>query len=476
MKKIFFPLLILVSNLFCINAQEEIDSLSYAYGYLQTIDGIKEEKNLLKNKDDFQEYIRGLEDNKKKLSLGQTQESNDSSYMISYLLGGMEGVFIADGVRSKSGEPFPFSCIIEGLHKVERNDVKLPADTIAAHSFIDKIVKENPDPENLDEETNCKFFTSYGVMKAYQPGLQEYIEGIMPGTKCKENRQAFAAGMADIMETIIKKPDTSYDLGRLMATELFLSSLQTTNRIDFDSYFTGAKAAMGLGEEIIPRDSVETFFERYNLDKNKEYDKKYDSLEELIGKLYVSLGAYYLVNWNMTAARVAKETSPAFPAFNSVIDKYESIERSFNGFLMVQLADENVKLYEDLIDKIKDTPLPNGFKWFSGGRDNSLFIGIMETSHLFEAEVHRAIVEADVENGIINVSWSFDGDDVKKWADFTASNIEQHVAVEINGNFIFAPKVNCQINGGNCSASGLSAEEINRLFKNAKPTFETQQE
>ena len=69
---------------------------------------------------------------------------------------------------------------------------------------------------------------------------------------------------------------------------------------------------------------------------------------------------------------------------------------------------------------------------------------------------------------MINVQWSFDGADAIKWAEFTEENIGNHVAVEINDKFMFAPMVNQQITGGRCAISGLTPEEINSLSRNAE--------
>lgn len=478
MNRLNFSLVIVIICLFCIKAFGQIDSLSYSLGYYYNSNEISDEKDLIKNEDDFKEYIRGFEENRKLFIGNESQLNNDSSYMISYVLGGMECVFISDGIRSKTGESQPiFSYIIEGLRKVEKNEVKLPSDTIAALEFINKVIKEipYPDPDKLDKDTECKFYTSYGIMKAYQPGLQEYIEGIMPGTKCIANRQAFAAGMADVIETITKKPDTPFNLGKLTALNIFLSSPEDKG-FDYNSYLAGAKAAFGLGEDLIPREDVEEFFKRRVLYKGEDYEERNEQTEKTLRKLDVILGAPYSVNWNIIAARVAKENSPVAPVFNSVIDKYGGSEAYYNDFLIVRLADEDGKLYKNICAEIKDTPLPNQYKWFCGRKNNALFIGIMDTSAPFLADVHNGIVEPDVMNGTINVSWTFEGNYSNKWADFTETNIGQHIAVEINGMFIFAPKVNCRITGGSCSVSDLSAEEINLLFKDAKFTFETQQE
>lgn len=51
-----------------------------------------------------------------------------------------------------------------------------------------------------------------------------------------------------------------------------------------------------------------------------------------------------------------------------------------------------------------------------------------------------------------------------KWGQLTEANTGRHVAVEINETFMFAPKINAQINDGSGSITGLLPEEINLLF------------
>lgn len=95
-------------------------------------------------------------------------------------------------------------------------------------------------------------------------------------------------------------------------------------------------------------------------------------------------------------------------------------------------------------------------------------IGIINTKSVFAADVRRASVELDTASGMVNVEWAFDADDAIKWSKFTEASIGRHVAVEIDGRFMFAPRVNQQITGGHCAISGLTSEEINQLFKNAE--------
>ncbi len=77
-------------------ASEKIDSLSYALGHQYTLGTLAGKNDLMQSEADFQDYIRGLEDNSRTLT-----QMNDSSYMMSYCLGTMEAIFITDGMHRK---------------------------------------------------------------------------------------------------------------------------------------------------------------------------------------------------------------------------------------------------------------------------------------------------------------------------------------------------------------------------------------
>lgn len=79
----------------------------------------------------------------------------------------------------------------------------------------------------------------------------------------------------------------------------------------------------------------------------------------------------------------------------------------------------------------------------------------MRTDSLFKAEVRKASVGFDPMSGMINVEWRFEVEDALKWAEFTAENIGKHVATEIDGVFMFVPRVNQQISCGACAISSV---------------------
>ena len=125
-------------------AAEKTDSLSYAYGYQYTIATMAGKNDMMQSEQDLRDYIRGLEEKDPDLI-----QMNDSSYMISYLIGATEAVFMTDGVHHKKKEDLPpFSCIITGLRKVGEKKICLPADTVAAMSVINRYSEDEMKPED----------------------------------------------------------------------------------------------------------------------------------------------------------------------------------------------------------------------------------------------------------------------------------------------------------------------------------------
>lgn len=472
MGKLLITILMLMwsTGMSSVFASENTDSLSYAYGYQSTIATLAGKNDLMQTEQDFRDYIRGLEEKNPRLV-----EANDSSYMMSYMLGAMEAIFITDGTHHKKREELPpFPCIVAGLRMVGDGKISLPGDTVAAMEMINRYSDNDTRAEDLDKDAECKFYTSYGIMKAYQPGLQEYINGLKTGTEYVENRQAFATGMADVLEAYAEPPKTAYDMGRSIALSMSLTSLER-DPVDYASFVAGAKASLGLGEQIIPRDEVDEIFnsqfeQQVEATESNDYEANLGKLSQYLEKLEIEPLSQYHVNWKVTAEPVADfGTGPTdvFSKFMSELNVSDDVLLS--GILMVQSCDEDSHIYEEASEAIKKYRLPDGYRWFCGRTDGlQTTIGIMQTKPGFVAEVHKASVEVDTSSGMINVQWCFDAADAIKWAEFTEASIGKHVAVEINGQFMFAPRVNQQITGGHCAISDLTPEEINDLFRNAE--------
>lgn len=446
-------------------AAEPVDSTSYAYGHQSTLFIMAGENNLMRSHEDFEDYIRGLQENYRDPS-----QMNDSSYMISYMLGGMEAVFITDGTQRKKKEDRPpFHCIIAGLRKVGNGSITLPADTIAAMGIINRYSENDSLPSDVPEESECEFFTAYGIMKAYQPGLQSYIEGLMPVTKVKEDRAAFATGMADVLEASAEMPETAYDIGRSMALSVSLAFIEG-NRHDFPSFLAGAKAALGLGEQLIPREDVQRIID-LQITSNPDTVATVDTgmFNDFMTKLDIKPFTAYNVNWTVTAATVAEYSSSATGQFDKLLHELKIEDSHIPGTLMAIICDEDGNLFSALSESIGAYNLPDGFKWFYGRSDSfQTTIGIMHTATQFKAAVNEAMVDLDFESGEVTVPWAYSEADSLKWAEFTEANIGRHIALEINGAFMYAPKVNSRISSGYCNINGLTPETINRLFKGAE--------
>lgn len=461
-------ILLLVTGVSSANASETIDSLSYVLGHQYTLATMAGKNEMMQCESDFFDYIRGIEENYRSVT-----QINDSSYMVSYILGAIEAIFITDGVHGKKKEDLPpFSCIISGLRKVENGEISLPADTVAAKAVLNRYCGEGMNPENLDADICCKFFEAYGTLKAYQPGLQEYIDDLNPGTSCVADRKAYAAGMADVLEVYSKAPHTAYDMGRFVAFSVNLNAMENDSP-DMFSFVAGAKAALGLGEQFIPRDEVEEllnqrYVKEFGVAAPLDDTENFETVMEYYDKIDVEFDTQYSVNWTVTAGTVADVETDAYRSFLDVTSVLDIENDCIQGILMSQSRDKSRLLYDTALCEIEKFPLPEGYKWFCGRNiDGQTTIGVMRTNPQFKATVNKASVNFDPVSGMINVEWKFDTAGALKWAEFTAANVGKHIAMEINGEFMFAPKVNQQISGGACSINSLSPEEINSLFKDS---------
>lgn len=452
-----------------LQALEVIDSISYALGHQLTLSLLSEENSLMQDKEDFENYIRGLEDN-----LSDMTQLNDSSYMMSYAIGGMQAIFLSERYSHRQSESTPpFDCIVAGLRKVGQGKIVLPADTIEAIAILRQYGKGDVNPSELDEETRCRFFTAYGIMKAYTPELQQYINEIQPGTSCRGNPQAFVTGMADLIELSTKIPANSYDLGKNIALTWHINAMTFYPRLDRASFVAGARAALNIGEQLIPQEVIEqtleqTFMQHVEATEAFDDEAKPEPPMDYISQMDVDFYTEYSVDWSIVAGNVARDDTAGCHSFEDLLLKHKLTDARIAGILMAHTADESGMLYDIISSAIRNYPLPKGFKWFCSKRENGdLIVGIMETSQSFNAIVHKATIEYDPFSGLISVQWKYEADDAARWAQFTEANIGRYVAVEINGLFMSAPKVNSQIKGGCCSITGLLPKEINLLFKDA---------
>lgn len=222
------------------NAQTVVlDSLSYATGYAMTHEAL--ETGFL-NKDDIPEVIRGLDD-----ALDYLKYCNDSISQTVFGIGGMQAIFLYDGIQGKN---VPYNCILKGVEKVINDEIHLPEDTVAILRYMDEIPK-NVDPLTLPAEEQCKFFTGFGVMKALQPIAQEYICQIT-GKAADEvpiDHKAYAAGFAMMLKQMDLSDNAEgngykkgSECGFALVMEGFVHKLSKTDVLD------GCRAAAGMAE------------------------------------------------------------------------------------------------------------------------------------------------------------------------------------------------------------------------------------
>lgn len=473
---------ILVCSIIAFTAQankftgiEPLDSASYAIGYQYTASLLIEDTGLMRNKNDYEEYIRGLQDNILDYALYA-----DSSYVMSYSVGGMLGVFMTDGHSNKDYLAL-FRYVIEGLRKASEGRLVLPTDTIEAMAVLERHGRKDKNFSDIDEKAKREFFTAYGIMKAFQPGIQEYINELKPGTSVILNRQAYAKGMADVLEACINgEPKSAYELGKTISfsAKTILMGHEDFTTQSFHSFIAGAKAALDLGEQLIAKKVLEEMIKKERAQDSvvaeESNNNEVEKITEYASSLDIELSTPYSVNWTVTASKVATEQSPASRIFHDFLQGYEIKDSILYGVLMVQGIEKTSALYDAIDSKVKGFPLPKGYKWFYGKReDETLILGIMDTSDTFNATACEALVELSNRLGVIGVPFSFDKAGAKMWAKFTKANIGNNIAMFINGIFASAPRINSQITGGRCSVNGLPAEDVNRLFKGAVPVKPT---
>lgn len=180
-------LLILFIGVSSAIASEKIDSLSYALGHQYTLGTLAGKNDLMQSEADFQDYIRGLEDNSRTLT-----QMNDSCYMMFYCLGTMEAIFITDGMHRKKyrrtdnnrHNALLGEMVVTGAIAVKKEinhylDLKVTDEKgnvidrdnlYIERVWIDEDGEEDSEllsPEYFDEKHQCRLFWDYDY------GLQE---------------------------------------------------------------------------------------------------------------------------------------------------------------------------------------------------------------------------------------------------------------------------------------------------------------
>lgn len=235
----------------------QLDSVSYARGYLSTASILENKERPLLDRKDFEEYICGMEEQMQK-SIAQ----NDPSYSASYNIGAILFFYIAmHSTTEKDIEVLPY--VLEGVRRVTEGRIELPADTLKAVAILKRYSEGDAAPEDNDENVKREFYTAIGMMEALKPktlGLIKEAKEAMPDKNIKFDKRAYAVGIADILELALalkeQKRMDPYTMGKLTAISV---SLETMNYIKYSmpSFVAGAKAALNLGEQLIDKDLLD---------------------------------------------------------------------------------------------------------------------------------------------------------------------------------------------------------------------------
>ena len=243
-------------------AQELLDSLSYAMGDYSTrivLDSKDEKTEQIMN--DREGYIRGYSDG---LNLFRQERAAAGSYYEGQQLGLFLLMSINWESREDDDQP-PLDCLIEGLRKVADNTVVLPRDTIGAHQLLfdldDEVMLSMVDGDS------CHIMTTVGILF----GLRDYhlfrqTDRDHGDSITVEEQQAFAAGMADMLERSAT-PITAYGMGQCAAVFFFPEVMRmkplTGLVLDYDAVIDGARGALELTERKMNEKEVEMCLTKY---------------------------------------------------------------------------------------------------------------------------------------------------------------------------------------------------------------------
>lgn len=243
-------------------AQELLDSLSYALGDYSTrivLDSKDEKTEQIMN--DREGFIQGYSDG---LNLFRQERAAAGSYYE----GQQMGLFLLMSINWESHEDDdqpPLDCLIEGLRKVADNTVVLPRDTIGAHQLLFDLDDEAM--LSMVDGDSCLIMTTMGILF----GLRDYhlfrqTDRDHGDSITVEEQQAFATGMADILERS-GPPMTAYDMGQWTAGSFFPEFMRmkplTGLVLDYDAIIDGASGALELTERKMNEKEVEMCLTKY---------------------------------------------------------------------------------------------------------------------------------------------------------------------------------------------------------------------
>lgn len=463
----------------CCTVKAQTDTLSYAAGNHITQSILAEDSTFnLRDEAQAREYIRGLEENMPEVML-----SPDSTFRINYAIGSMQGIFLSDHILHKAeGQRPPLDCIMSGLRMVAEQKLTLPDDSIAAREYMQSL-PETTDPLDLPEDEKCRYFTAWGIAYGLACDVQDYIN-TLSDQHVAPNRYYFAQGMADALALCIE-PRSAFDLGRRAGMVFYLSLLDvqdTPASINKSDYIDGAKAALGLADDKLSAQEIESYIVRMMGGDITEYYDKDD-----ISDIRVYSCEPKDVRWQFEAyapamaSDVPAEVLEAMKRAISCMQSrgIESVAQDGNALLYLPAPDSQINP-EQFKDAMKEGEkrvgkLPDGYRFVYGeyAEADALF-GIVETVSKFESNIVNAVfnllVNEDSDTPCTEISFHF-GDEsnyrqkAREWELFTQHNIGKTIVVLLNGEIVSAPRVNSAITSGACALPGLPAATINKLME-----------
>lgn len=232
------------------------DTMSYALGHVTAATAAKD-IDFINTDDDRREFIRGLRE-------FTDQPFVDSAYMISYLIGQRQAIFLIDSYEhTDSASRPPLKCIVAGIRRVADGSVSLPQDTIDAWNTF-RSLPDSTDVTTLSDEEKCRIFTAYGILLSSDNDVQEIIDGVYFGQSDipKGNQGAFISGMVHMLGFYAEDGDTPFETPYGTGCNLSINLMTSYKQFpDFDSamFIRGAEAALGLSPELMDGVNFETF-------------------------------------------------------------------------------------------------------------------------------------------------------------------------------------------------------------------------
>ena len=260
MKKLFTLLLL---GCFACTARavtEQLDTLSYALGYQVTHSFIDDDNN--------KHILDSIGWDRENLAQGVEHtllmfDSIDSVSRMSMTVGMMQGVFFSDGYYGREENRIPLEWIMQGVEKVARGRLSLPADTVGIMARMTQMTSDTM-PSDLSEDEQREFYTFYGILKGYPKGIKEYITELTGRKDVEVNNQTYAAGFYLVLDWM-RQGDESLDKNLSIATGKELAQsilmLDTPFTLITKDCLAGCRAALALDQPRVSTEKIEQIIE-----------------------------------------------------------------------------------------------------------------------------------------------------------------------------------------------------------------------